>query len=165
MLRWGEEPEPVVRTIEYANLGAAEATISLEASLVDTTPGTGGGDEGPGPLSARAASDVLTLDADTLTIPAGETRTVTLTADPAAVPAGTQLSGMLIASIDGEPVTRTALGIIAEAERYDLEVTATGLDGEPTQALGWIWNAELGWYDLVSVDGSTTLRLPAGCTR
>ena len=44
----------MVRTIEYANRGAAAATISLEASLVDTTPGTGGGEEGPGPMSVRA---------------------------------------------------------------------------------------------------------------
>ncbi len=160
MLMWGEEPVPVVRTIEYANRGPAEVTVSLDATLVDTTPG--GGEEGPGPLSAGAASDVLSLDADSLTIPAGETRTVRLTADPAAVPAGVQLSGALVASIDGEPVTRTALGIIAESERYDLEVTATGLDGEPTQAVGWIWNPETKWYDFVQVDGSTTLRLPAG---
>ena len=62
MLTWGEEPELVVRTIEYSNRGDADMVVSLEASLVDTTPG-GGGEEGPGPLSVREASEVLTMDA------------------------------------------------------------------------------------------------------
>ena len=58
-------------------------------------------------------------------------RSVELTVDPAKVETGTQLSGALIASIDGTEVARTALGTIAEQERYDLTVTATGFDGEP----------------------------------
>ncbi|MFF2275719.1 S8 family serine peptidase [Agromyces sp. NPDC058126] len=160
MLSWGEAAEPVARTIEYTNCGDAEVVLTIEASLVDTTPGSGGG--GLEPMSARAASDVLAIDADEVTIPAGETRTVTMTADPAKVPAGAQLSGALTASVDGEIATRTALGVIAEAERYDLTVTATDFDGEPTDTYGWIWNAATGWYASFGVAGETTLRLPAG---
>ena len=76
--------------------------LTVEPTLVDTTPGAGGGDEGPGPLSARGIRH-LAIDADEVTIPAGETRSVTMTADPAAVPAGAQYSGMLTASVDGSP--------------------------------------------------------------
>ena len=159
MLSWGESPEPVERTIEFTNRGDAEVVLDLAATLGDTTPGSGGGVE---PLSVDAPAGVLAMDADQLTIPAGESRSVTLTADPAQVPAGAQYSGSLVASIAGEPVTRTALGIIAEEERYDLTVTATGLDGAPAEAYGWLWNGETGAIGVVPVAGETTLRLPAG---
>lgn len=160
MLPWGESPDPVARTIEYTNRGDAEIVLDLTATLSDTTPGSGGG--GVQPLSVDAPAGVLAMDADQLTVPAGETRSVTLTADPAAVRAGAQLSGALVASIDGESVTRTALGIIAEEERYDLTVTATGFDGEPATAYGWLWNSETKAVGVVPVGGETTLRLPAG---
>jgi subtilisin family serine protease len=112
MLAWGEDPAPVTRTVAYTNRSDAEVTVDLEPVLNDTTPGDGSGE--PGPLSAGIAFDALTIDAASLTIPAGETRSATLTVDPAKVPAGTQLSGALVGSIDGAPVTRTALGTIAE---------------------------------------------------
>ncbi|MEI5584818.1 S8 family serine peptidase, partial [Agromyces sp. CCNWLW208] len=156
MLAWGEEPNPVERTVEYANRTDREVTVSLEVDLADTTPGEGER------LPADEAGDAVALDADALAIPAGESRTVTLTADPAKVPAGTQLSGALVASADGEPVARTALGVIAEAERYDLTVTATGFDGEPIDAVGVLYSHELDAYDLVGVAGERTLRLPEG---
>ncbi|MFF2371700.1 S8 family serine peptidase [Agromyces sp. NPDC058110] len=159
MLSWGEDASPVTRTVEYANRGDAELTVDLSAVLVDTTPGTGGGIE---PMRAAEASDVLALSADSLTIPAGETRSVELTADPAEVPAGVQLSGVLSATVGGDAVARTPLGIIAEAERYDLTVTATDFDGEPLDTTGWLWNAATGWYTPFAVPGETTLRLPAG---
>ncbi|SFR83827.1 Serine protease, subtilisin family [Agromyces sp. CF514] len=159
MLSWGEDPTPATRSIEYANRGDAEVAIDLTATLVDTTPGTGGGIE---PMRAAEASDVLAMDVDSLTVPAGETRSVVLTADPSKVPAGVQLSGALTATVDGESVARTPLGIIAEAERYDLTVTATDFDGEPLETSGWIWNAATGWYAPFGVPGETTLRLPAG---
>lgn len=158
MLVWGEEPAPVTRTIEYANRTSEEVTLELAASLADTTPGSEGGED---PLSAPA-SDALTMDAASLTIPAGDTRAVTLTVDPAKIPAGTQLSGALVASTGSGPVARTALGAIAEAERYDLTLTATDFAGEPTLAYAWMWNAETGWFAPVPVDGETTLRLPGG---
>ena len=55
MLAWGEEPELVVRTIDYTNRGADEVVVDLAASLDGAPDG------------------VLTMDADELTIPAGET--------------------------------------------------------------------------------------------
>ncbi len=158
MLVWGEEPTPVVRTIEYANRGDAEVTLTLAAELEDATPGGGDID----PMSASEASDVLSTDAAELTIPAGETRSVTLTADPAKVPAGAQLSGALVASIDGAAVARTALGIIAEPERYDLTVTATGFDGEPVETYAVLYDHDTQEYGLVGIAGETTLRLLAG---
>ncbi|KAF2413872.1 hypothetical protein B1729_07715 [Microbacterium sp. B35-04] len=155
MLMWGEEPTPVERTVEYTNRTDAEITVALTATLGDTTPGAGG-------PSAGIAFDALTLDTDSLTIPAGETGSATLTVDPARVPAGTQLSGVLIGSVDGEPVTRTALGTIAEAERYDLTITATDFDGNPTTAYAMLYDPATQWAEPVLVDGETTLRLMKG---
>ncbi len=102
------------------------------------------------------------MDADSLTIPVGETRSVTMTVDPAKVPAGTQLSGALVGSIDGQPVTRTALGTIAEAERYDLKITATDFEGQPTTTYAFLWDATNQWAEPVVVEGETTLRLMKG---
>ncbi len=80
MLTWGETPAPVERTIEYTNRSDADVTVALDATMADTTPG--GGDAGPGPLAVNVPFDALTMDADSLTIPAGETRSVTMTVDP-----------------------------------------------------------------------------------
>lgn len=160
MLAWGETPTPVVRTIEYTNRTDAETTVALTATLEDTTPGAGDGE--PAPMSAGIAFEALTMDADTLSIPAGQSRTVTITVDPAKVPAGTQLSGMLVASVDGEEVTRTALGTIAEAERYDLTLTATDFAGDPATTYAMLWDPATQWADPVLVEGETTLRLMKG---
>ncbi|WP_347975874.1 S8 family serine peptidase [Microbacterium sp. ProA8] len=159
MLMWGEEPTPVERTVEYTNRTDAEITVALTATLGDTTPGAGGE---PGPLSAGIAFDALTLDVDALTIPAGETRSATMTVDPAKVPAGTQLSGVLVGSIEGDPVTRTALGTIAEAERYDLTITATDFDGNATTAYAMLYDPATQWAEPVLVAGESTLRLMKG---
>lgn len=144
MLSWGEAIEPVVRPIEFTNFGTEEVVLDLAAAL-DGAPAA-----------------VLAIDAEQLTIPAGESRTVTMTADPGAVPTGTQYSGALVASVDGEPVARTALGIIAEHERYDLTVTSTGFDGEPVDAFGVIWDRAYGIISPFMVSGEVTMRLPAG---
>ncbi|MDW4572979.1 S8 family serine peptidase [Microbacterium sp. M3] len=160
MLAWGQEPTPVTRAVEFTNRTDAELTVALEASLSDTTPGDGGGD--PGPMSAGIAFDALTLDTESLTIPAGETRTATMTVDPAKVPAGTQLSGALVGAVDGEPVTRTALGTIAEAERYDLTLTATDFEGNPTETYAFLWNPATQFAEPIYVGGETTLRLMKG---
>ena len=133
-----------MRSVDYTNRTADDVVLQLSAAL------------------DGAADDVLAIDADTLEIPAGETRTVTMSADPAAVPGGTQYSGTLVASIDGTAVARTALGIIAEPERYDLTITATGFDGEPVDTYGILYQVETGIFEPIGVAGEVTMRLPAG---
>lgn len=150
MLAWGEEPELETRTIDYTNRGEAEITVTLTAALTSTA-------EVDGP-----ASEAFSMDVDSLTIPAGETRSVTLSVDPSKVPAGTQLAGMLLGSVDGTPITRTALGTIAELERYDLTITAKDFGGEPTDAYVMINQVETGLFEAVPVSGDYTLRLPGG---
>ena len=130
MLMWGEEPTPVERTVEYTNRTDAEVTVDARRDAC-TTRRPAAAARAPARCRPTSPFDAFTMDAETLTIPAGETRSVTMTVDPAKVPAGTQLSGALVGSVDGEPVTRTALGTIAESERYDLTITATDFEGEP----------------------------------
>lgn len=152
MLSFGATPTPVTRKVEYANRTAQPVRVALSASFLDSTPGAGGSDD----------SRALTLDAKTLDIPAGQTRSVSITADPGAVKAGTQHSGMLIASVDGAPVARTALGLVTESERYDLTLTATGFAGEALDAFPTLYNFDTGDYYFPEVSGTMTLRLPAG---
>lgn len=159
MLSWGEEPTPVERVVEFTNRTDAEITVALEATLADTTPR---GDAGPGPLSAGIAFDALTMDAESLTIAAGDTVPVTMTVDPSKVPAGTQLSGTLVGSVDGTAVTRTALGTIAEAERYDLTMTATDFEGGAASTYAMLWDPVTEFAEMVYVDGTTTVRLKKG---
>lgn len=165
MLHWGDEPQTLERTITYTNSGSHDVTLALDVSVSDTTPAAGGGVD---PLSAKAKAaevdprDVVSVSTDSVTVPAGSSREVTLTANQADVQPGHQLSGALIASVDGTAVARTSVGIIAEAERYDLHLTATGFDGEPTEATAWLWDAENQAYQTIGVPGETTVRLPAG---
>ncbi|MGN8553697.1 UNVERIFIED_CONTAM: S8 family serine peptidase [Microbacterium sp. SLM126] len=156
MLMWGEEATPVERVVEFTNRTDAEITVALEATLVDTTPGR---EAGP---ADGTAFDALTLDEASLTIAAGATASATMTVDPSKVPAGTQLSGALVGSVDGTAITRTALGTIAEAERYDLTVTATDFEGNPTSTYAMLWDPATRFAEMVYVDGTTTLRLMKG---
>ncbi|MEU1972257.1 S8 family serine peptidase [Microbacterium sp. NPDC019599] len=152
LVSWGEDLSAIERTIEYTNRGDAEVVIDLAASLRDTTFGGAGGD----------SAGALALGAETLTVPAGETRSVTVTADPEGLAPGTQHTGALVASIAGTPVARTALGVLREAERYDLTLTATGFHGEPIDLLATLYNHDEGWIDFVEVSGERILRLPRG---
>ena len=152
MLSWGATPAPVTRKVEYTNRTAQPVTVALSASFRDTTPGAGGSDD----------SAALTLDAKTLDIPAGQTRSVSITADPGAVKAGTQHSGMLVASVGGTTVARTALGLVTESAHYDLTLTTAGFAGEPLDIMPTVYSFDTGDYYFPEVWGQTTMRLPAG---
>lgn len=152
LVSWGEDLSPIERTVEYTNRSDAEVTIDLAAGLRDSTNG-GSGDD---------TTAALAVGAESLTIPAGESRSVTITADPALIAPGTQSTGALVASIGGAVVARTPLGLIREGERYDLTLTATGFHGEPLELIATVINLDEGWGDPVYVSGERTLRLPKG---
>jgi len=54
-----------------------------------------------------------------------------VTATPNLAVPGTSYSGTIIAKQNGRQVAQTAVGLVMEGERYDLNVHATGRDGKP----------------------------------
>ncbi|GAA5143564.1 S8 family serine peptidase [Nocardioides marinquilinus] len=114
-----DDDQPVDRTVTYTNLGDADVVLQLDAEVTDAA-------------LEPAPEGLVTLSDDEVTVPAGGTATVTVTGDPTAGLPGRDYSGAVVASLDGEPVARTAVGLVKERERYDLDVRAVGRDGEPT---------------------------------
>ena len=114
-----DDDAPVDRTITYTNLTDADVTLDLSEAVTadDLSPA-------PEPL--------VTLSANQVTVPAGGTADVTLTGTPAAGAAGTTYSGTIVASAAGEQVAQTAVGLVKEQERYDLQVRALDRKGKPT---------------------------------
>ncbi|MVQ43314.1 S8 family serine peptidase [Microbacterium sp. MAH-37] len=115
--KWGEDdPAPQTRTIRYWNDGDAAKTLTLAATSAD----------GPSPV---------TLSAPTVTVPARGTATVDVRYDFADLTAAGHDLGQVIATDEsGAPVARTTTGATREDERYDLDVTVIGADGEPIAA-------------------------------
>ncbi|MFF8656065.1 S8 family serine peptidase [Streptomyces huasconensis] len=108
-----EDNRPVTRKLTYANSGAEPVTLSL---------------------SVRGAADGVAGLADTtLTVPAHGTASTTVTGDGAAAPVGST-SGHVVASAGGEPVARTAFGLVKEEERYTLTVHVKDRAGAPAPA-------------------------------
>lgn len=110
---------PVERTITYTNLGDTEAALDLSVNVTHdgTTP---------------APAGLVTLGAPSVTVPAHGTTSVTVSGDANAGAAGTSYSGTVVATLGGEQVAQTAVGLVKEGERYDLDVSALGRDGAPT---------------------------------
>ncbi|GIF99628.1 S8 family serine peptidase [Catellatospora citrea] len=133
----------VTKDLTFTNTGSADVTLNL--ALTNTG----------GPFTLGAAS---------VTIPAGAKATVPVTGDPQAAAAGQRHIGYVIGTdaTTGRPVTRTSVALIKEDERYDLTVKLIGRDGKP--AAGYVGLAMAGdqWPYSLYVEGSATLRLPAG---
>jgi len=143
-----DDDQPVTKTLAYRNLGDADVTLALS---VDVT-----GPDG-------AASDMLSLSADSLTVPAGGEAQVEVTADTRKGTVDGAYSGAIVATA-GETTTRTAVATVREVESYDLTLNYTDENGAPnadysTLVLG-LDNPTFAFpYDL---DGSLQVRLPKG---
>ncbi|ACQ78348.1 LPXTG-motif cell wall anchor domain protein [Beutenbergia cavernae DSM 12333] len=161
MLPWGESSGPLEREVTFTNRSDADVTLDLALTVAVETPGDGDGGGGIEP-GALAAEDAVVLPQNQVTVPANGTASVTLSGDHSAIEPGQQLSGTLVASVAGEPVTRTSIGMITEAERYDLTLRATGIDGQPAALYAMFFNLDTQSAESIPVDGETTLRLPAG---
>lgn len=109
---------PTERTITYTNLGDAPAVLDLTTSVTDDS-------------LAPAPDGVVTLSAPQVTVPADGTATVTVTGSPAAGAPGSSYSGTVVASIGGEQVAQTAVGLVKEDERYDVSINALDRSGQP----------------------------------
>jgi subtilisin family serine protease len=113
----GDE-QPVVRTVTYRNDGGTDVTLTLAVHVTDDHLGP-------------APDGLLTLGQDTVTVPAHGTTDVTVTGDPRAG-AATTYSGTITASQDGTQVAQTAVGLVNEEERYNLDVNALDRNGRPS---------------------------------
>lgn len=114
-----DDDAPVDRTITYTNLTDADVTLDLSEAVTadDLSP---------------APDGLVTLSNDQVTVPAGGTADVTVTGTPTAGAAGTTYSGTIVASAGGEQVAQTAVGLVKEQERYDLQIRALDRKGKPT---------------------------------
>ncbi|MET9314216.1 S8 family serine peptidase [Kribbella sp. NPDC003505] len=109
---------PVERTVTYTNLGDTAATLDLSTDV--TSDGT-----------TPAPAGLFTLGSAQVTVPANGTASVTVTATPNLATPGLSYSGTVIAKQDGKQIAQTAVGLVMEGERYDLDVHAVGRDGKP----------------------------------
>ncbi|MGW2095593.1 S8 family serine peptidase [Promicromonospora sukumoe] len=106
------------RTLTYENPGDAPVTLDLavEASDQDGEP---------------LPADAVTLDATSLTVPAGGTATVEVGVDSTVGAVERRYSGAVTATDAEGREVRTPLGYYKEPDLADLDVRTLGRDGEP----------------------------------
>lgn len=149
-----DDTAPVTKDVTYTNV--TDTPITLELALNATN------EEG-----TPADVGLVSLGADSLTIEPGATASVTVTVDVAHGDFG-RYGGYLMGSVDGEPVTRTALSFTKESERYDLTISGVARDGQAARFNSSV-NVhdveDMGRFDetgLAFVDGAVTVRVPRG---
>jgi hypothetical protein len=139
--------EPIRKTVTYRNRGSAPVTLDLKLS--DDT--------------------AFSLASSTVTVPANGSAGVSVSLDPTKLPnAGGAVSARISATND-DIVVRTAVGVVAEPESYDVKVTVLDRNGKP--ASGELYQAvNIHNYTRLSgsdfspdvVDGVAKARVPKG---
>ena len=150
--RWPHDDlEPVTRDLTYSNDSDAAVTLdlSIEASGEEPVP-----------------ADALSLDTQSVTVPAGGSATVAIRLDPSGLAYGIY-GGFLTAAVAGTGESlQTPVGWNYESEMYDLTVEGINRDGTPmTEILDVVDIDDGSWAptDFVVIqNGRTTLRLPPG---
>ncbi|MEU9450544.1 S8 family serine peptidase [Streptomyces sp. NPDC048277] len=150
------DDQPVTKTLTYSNTGDQPVTLDLAAT-------------GTGPDGKAAPTGLFTLAADRLTVPAGGTAQATVTADTRAGTTDGTYSGSITAKSASGTDIHTVLGVVREAESYDLTLTFTGRDGKATgPALANVTGLDNGKQWSFGDDGTgtpagkVTLRVPRG---
>ncbi|MFI7061950.1 S8 family serine peptidase [Kribbella sp. NPDC050124] len=136
-------PAPVTKKLTYRNTGTTAISLKLESRA----------DEGSAPVRI-SATDLL--------VPAGGQASVDVTAEFGG--ASGSHSGRVVASPanGGDPLIST-YGWYLEPEMYDVTVTATGLDGRPTDSYVLVGRRGDDFSDIFDLpNGRGTFRLPAG---
>ena len=108
---WPHEDDPVLtKTITYRNSGTSAVTLDLELQ---------GGNQPAG---------LFTVSPSQVVVPAGGTARATITADTRSAALVGVFSGYLVGTGAGATVS-TPVGVEKETERYDIELTHIGRDG------------------------------------
>ncbi|MDT0306067.1 S8 family serine peptidase [Streptomyces sp. DSM 44917] len=147
------DDEPVARTLTYRNTG--EADVTLDLAVTDAA--------GPGGTPSAA----FTLSETRLTVPAGGTADVAVTADTRGegLRDGAHTARVVATGADGTSVT-TPLGVVREAESYDVTIHVLGRDGRPSgdfSVMPGAYAGQLPGVEPVSdPSGTVRLRLPRG---
>jgi hypothetical protein len=139
---------PVSKTLTYRNFGASAVTLDLAVAAT-------GPDGQP--------SDVISLSANQITVPAGGTAEVKVTGDTRIGTADGAYTGTITATA-GDSVTRTPVAVWREVESYDVTYNYVDENGAPTSDYSTIL-IELDGDRLIvpyDEDGSATVRLPKG---
>ncbi len=140
---WPHQPTdtPATEPVTITNTGTTPVTLDL----------------------AITGSDAFTLNDSTVTIPAGGQVDVPVTANPSGIAVGSH-AGHLVGTdpTTGDTITRTALGLLKEDERYGLTIKLRDRNGDPTQEFVIVRAAGEWFPRYIPVDGERTLRLPPG---
>ena len=150
--RWPHDDlEPVTQDLTYSNDSDAAVTLdlSIEASGEEPVP-----------------ADALSVDTQSVTVPAGGSATVAIRLDPSGLAYGIY-GGFLTAAVAGTGESlQTPVGWNYESEMYDLTVEGINRDGTPmTEILDVVDIDDGSWAPtdfVVMQNGRTTLRLPPG---
>ena len=149
-----DDAQPVQSTVTYTNRGDEPVTLDLSVQV----NGVGGPPPAPGVLSVEPSQAVVAP---------GGTATVTVHLDVPQLPVGL-FSGYLVASSDGQVVTRVPVGFHKEDERYDIRIQAIDRNGGPARGSSSV--AVLDVENMARffrpgfgfVDGRVTVRVPPG---
>ena len=149
--RWPhDDDQPITSKVTYTN--TADELVTLDLAL-----------SANGPDGAPAPDGMFAVTPDTITVPAGGSGQVTVTSHPELDGPEGAYSGMLTARRAGEQVANTPLGLIREAESYDLTIDTRNRAGQRAEAVVGVTNMAAGPPRLVTVAGEpVTLRLPKG---
>ncbi|MEV1328147.1 S8 family serine peptidase [Micromonospora costi] len=132
----------VVRTVTYRNDGPTPITLRLA-------------------LSGTAPAGVITLDRDTVSVPARGTAPVRITADTrAGGDAYGTFGGRLVATADGVSV-QTPFSVFREQPSADVHLQVTARTDAPQEVVTQLGNVATGEF-VVSYDSADTFRVPMG---
>ncbi len=147
------EQEPIGREISYTNLSDEPVTLSLSTSL-RTTAG------------ASVPAGALTTD-PTVTVPAGGTATVAVSLDLEGLGEAGYTGAVVATDAATDVSLRTPVGLVRKPPMVDLTIHTKGRTGKPIVP----WGQDIVRLDgpggrvtpvPPSIDGTTTLRVPAG---
>ncbi|WP_026411821.1 S8 family serine peptidase [Actinomadura oligospora] len=110
--------DPVTKTVTFTNGGDTARDLKLSAHATGA--------------DGKDAGDLFKLSTTQVTVPAHGTADVNVTADADDAPGTGNFTGQVdAADQDGKVVAHTALGLVREDERYNLDIRLTGRDGKP----------------------------------